>query len=104
MSQNFVVRNEEFICTNCGKTVYKHPHSCRDHCNYCLHSLHVDINPGDRLNPCKGTLIPIGFRIKNQKDQIVYKCQKCKQLVFNIIAPDDNKSLLIKISSIPWSV
>ena len=40
--------DEEFICENCGKKIEKLGYSCRDHCNYCLYSKHVDINPGDR--------------------------------------------------------
>ena len=44
----FTVIDEEFVCENCGKKVKKLGYSCRNHCPYCLHSKHVDINPGDR--------------------------------------------------------
>ncbi len=46
--KNFFEIDEEFICDNCGKQVPKLGYSCRNHCPYCLHSKHVDKNPGDR--------------------------------------------------------
>ena len=41
----FTEIDESFICENCGKKVEKLGYSCRNHCPYCLHSKHVDINP-----------------------------------------------------------
>ncbi len=49
----FVKNDKSFICINCGKKVEKLKYTSRDHCNYCLYSLHVDITPGDRENDCK---------------------------------------------------
>ena len=46
--RKFTEIDEEFICENCGKTVEKLGYTCRNHCNYCLYSKHVDINPGDQ--------------------------------------------------------
>ena len=43
----FTEIDEEFVCENCGKKVPKLGYSCRNHCPYCLHSKHVDKNPGD---------------------------------------------------------
>ena len=51
--------DEEFVCDNCGKMVNKLNYTARDHCPFCLYSKHVDINPGDRLNKCRGLLKPI---------------------------------------------
>lgn len=99
----FIKNNQSFICVHCGKEVNKHPDSSRDHCNHCLYSLHVDINPGDRLNSCKGILEPIGLKISNGKTQIVYKCQKCRQIVFCIKSEDDNSEELIKLSNKIWT-
>lgn len=48
MGRKFFEIDEEFICENCGKKIEPLGYSCRNHCNYCLHSKHVDINPGDR--------------------------------------------------------
>ena len=50
----FTEIDEEFVCENCGKKVPKLGYSCRNHCPYCLHSKHVDKNPGDREEECHG--------------------------------------------------
>ena len=54
MKKKFFEIDEEFICENCGKHVPKLGYTCRNHCPYCLHSKHVDINPGDRAETCHG--------------------------------------------------
>ena len=58
--------DEGFICKHCGKEVLPLGYSSRDHCPYCLYSIHIDINPGDRQNTCLGMLRPIG--IEKYKD------------------------------------
>lgn len=97
--RNFTEIDEEFICENCGKKVEKLGYSCRNHCNYCLYSKHVDINPGDRLEECHGMLEPIGIEMNNKKGYvIVYKCKKCGAIRKNKAAKDDNMDLIIKLS------
>ena len=59
--------DEEFICDICNKKVPKLKYTARDHCPYCLHSKHVDINPGDRQNDCQGVLKPIDIEKFNDK-------------------------------------
>ena len=71
--------DENFICENCGKNVSKLVYSSRDHCPYCLYSKHVDINPGDRANECKGLLRPVGIEKFKDTFKILYICQKCKE-------------------------
>ncbi len=90
--------NEDFICENCGQFVSKSKYTARDHCPYCLYSKHVDINPGDRLNDCKGLLEPIGIEKFKDTYKIIYRCQKCHQNHKNIIHDDDNMDLIIKLS------
>ena len=90
--------DEEFICDNCHKKVNKLEYSSRDHCPYCLYSKHVDNNPGDRNNPCKGLLKPIGIEKYKDTYKILYKCEKCKKEHKNIVAKDDNIEELIKVS------
>ena len=75
----FRVNNQSFTCQNCGAENPPHPSSSRDHCRECLYGLHVDIDPGDRANLCKGILKPVGLKVKNKKKQIVYKCEKWKK-------------------------
>ena len=56
--KNFTKNDEGFICKNCGRKVEKLGYTSRDHCPYCLCSIHIDNNPGDRANDCKGILRP----------------------------------------------
>ena len=90
--------DEEFICENCHKHVDRLNYSSRDHCNYCLYSKHVDINPGDRLNECRGLLKPIGIEKHKDTFKIIYRCEKCRKTHKNIMARDDNMDLIIEIS------
>ena len=90
---------EFYICEHCGKEVSKLEYSARDHCPYCLYSKHVDINPGDRANPCKGLLKPIDIEKFKDTYKIIYKCNKCNEYHKNIIATDDDMNVIIDISS-----
>lgn len=96
--KNFRKLDEEFICERCGKHVKKLNYTSRDHCPYCLYSKHVDINPGDRTNTCKGLLKPIEIEKFKDTYKIVYKCEKCEQIHKNIIAKDDDFNTIINIS------
>lgn len=96
--KNFSKLDEEFICENCGKDVKKLNYTSRDHCPYCLHSKHVDINPGDRANTCKGLLAPIEIEKFKNTYKIIYKCKKCDQIHKNVIATDDDFDKIIDLS------
>ena len=96
--KKFKKNNTGFICAHCGNNVPLHPTSSRDHCNHCLWSLHVDVNPGDRANECKSLMKPIGLKIYNRKKQIVYECINCKNRQNCIVAPDDNVDKVIELS------
>lgn len=94
----FTKLDEEFVCENCKQEIEKLNYTTRDHCNHCLYSKHVDINPGDRQNPCKGLLKPIGIEKFKNTYKIIYKCEKCNQIHKNIMANDDNMDLIIELS------
>lgn len=96
--KNFKKLDEGFICENCGKKVEPLGYTSRNHCPYCLHSLHVDVNPGDRLNMCKGLLKPIGIETKKGEYVILFKCQRCGFEGRNKMANDDDYSQILKIS------
>ena len=91
--------DEGFICEHCKKEVFPLKYSSRDHCPYCLYSKHVDINPGDRNNTCKGLLKPIEIEKYKDTYKIIYQCEKCHQIHKNIIAKDDDMNEIIKISA-----
>lgn len=94
----FSKNDEKFICENCNKEVNPLNYTSRDHCPYCLYSKHVDINPGDRLNECKGLLVPIGIEKFKNTYKIIYKCNKCNIIHKNIMAMDDDMDKIIEIS------
>ena len=96
--KRFNMINEDFICEHCGMEIKKADKTARDHCYYCLYSKHVDINPGDRSNPCRGLLEPIGIEKFKDTYKIIYKCKKCGNVHKNIIANDDNMDLIIELS------
>lgn len=101
-SKKFKMIDENFICQVCGREVDRLGYTARDHCPFCLSSLHVDINPGDRKSDCHGILEPIGIEnAKKGQYKIVYKCNKCGMVKKNIMAYDDNMDLIIKIMASP---
>ena len=98
--KRFTKIDEEFICDNCGNKVEKLGYTSRDHCPKCLHSKHVDINPGDRLETCHGDLVPISVELNSKKGYvIVYKCKDCGKIRKNKAAEDDNMELIIELTS-----
>ena len=96
--KKFNMIDDEFICINCNKKVSKLNYTARDHCPFCLYSKHVDIDPGDRQNNCKGMLKPIGIEKFKDSYKIIYKCEKCGKHHKNIMAKDDNLDLIIELS------
>ncbi|MBQ8472206.1 MAG: RNHCP domain-containing protein [Bacilli bacterium] len=97
--KRFNMIDEDFICENCGYEVKKLNYTARDHCPNCLYSKHLDINPGDRLNTCKGLLEPIKLEKFKDTYKIIYKCKNCGEFHKNKIARDDNMDLIIKLTS-----
>jgi len=84
--------NSGFICKNCKKQVEAiKKGSIRNHCPFCLCSLHVDNSIGDRLNPCKGIMYAVFIEYNTKKTwQILHKCSKCGYIRKNILADDDD--------------
>lgn len=78
--------------------------SSRNHCPFCLWSLHVDINPGDRANECRGELEPISATPDPKKGYVItHKCTKCGALsrnkaAYGNVAQPDDLNLLIALT------
>ncbi|MGI5841921.1 MAG: RNHCP domain-containing protein [Christensenellales bacterium] len=97
--KTFSKNDQNFICLNCKKEVSKLGYSSRNHCPYCLHSLHVDVNPGDRASDCKGVLEPVFIETNSQKGYIInFKCKKCGKVVRNKAAADDSIKAILDVS------
>ena len=76
--KRFTKNDDGFVCQNCRKEVLPLEYSSRDHCPYCLYSLHVDVMPGDRANPCRGLLRPVSAAPDPKKGFVIeYRCEKC---------------------------
>ncbi len=81
--KRFEVVNEGFVCEHCGADVPPTAQTTpRNHCPHCLWSKHVDVNPGDRANPCRGALRPIGIYTHSKKEYVIlHQCVKCGERV-----------------------
>jgi len=93
--KRFQRKKENFICEVCGKKVEGNGYT--NHCPYCLWSKHVDIWPGDRLNPCQGLMEPIKVFWKEGKWRLKHQCQKCGKVNTVITSSKDNRAVLIEI-------
>ncbi|WP_419719639.1 RNHCP domain-containing protein [Maritalea porphyrae] len=102
-------QNVSFECERCAHKIEKLSNgSFRNHCPACLWSKHVDILPGDRANPCKGLMEPIGLHWHPKKGwQIIHKCSICGHIGRNIAASNsiqpDNADILIALSQSVWT-
>jgi hypothetical protein len=97
--------NTGFACVHCAAPVPANTDGhYRNHCPYCLWSLHVDELPGDRASECRQPMEPIGLVEKSGKGwQVVHRCTACghrqpNRLVRDGESPDD----LDLVLSLPW--
>lgn len=91
-----------FKCSNCKKEITNNNFigtANRNHCPFCLWSLHVDLEiPGDRKSNCQGLMKPAELTFKKDGEiMIVHKCLKCGSVSKNRIAGDDNSEEILKI-------
>lgn len=101
-----------FTCKNCQKKIQtKGPIGTnnRNHCPFCLFSLHLDEkNAGDRKSKCKGKMKTIALTFKkNKKDKysknkkgelmLVHKCNTCAKYSINRLASDDDSKKILKL-------
>ena len=98
--KRFQKNDNGFTCVVCKSEVTPLGYTSRNHCPRCLSSLHVDIMPGDRANSCRGVLRPVQALPDAKKGFIiVFKCEKCGEVVRNKCAADDNMELIIKLTN-----
>lgn len=93
-----------FKCERCGRVV---PASVsgsehRNHCPWCLWSLHVDLRAHDRRSGCRGLMEPIAVWVRRGREwAIVHRCQRCGMIRSNRIVGDDNELLLMSMALRP---
>ena len=96
--------NDSFTCKVCGRLMT--PESAgsdhRNHCNNCLCSLHVDIEPGDRASDCGGIMEPVAVWVRKGGEwALIHRCRRCGTLSSNRVAADDNPMKLMSIAMRP---
>lgn len=95
---------DSFKCKVCGNLVTPENAGSdhRNHCPYCLSSLHVDNEPGDRESDCGGIMEPIAVWVrKNGEWAIIHRCKICGTLSSNRVAADDDPTKLMSIAMKP---
>ncbi len=96
---NPIRRDEAFVCAACGRDVTPGGSRVRDHCPYCLVSLHVDRVPGDREADCGGRLIAVGLELVGGNEVIGYRCSRCDTRNRVRAHPDDDRRALEALAS-----
>jgi hypothetical protein len=71
----FIRKKEDFICGNCGFGMKGNGFT--NHCSNCLWSKHVDVDPGDREEPCGGMMEPLEVKLEANKWGLIHVCAKC---------------------------
>ena len=93
-----------FTCTRCGKKVPAEAPGTehRNHCPWCLWSVHLDVQAGDRAAGCGGDLEPIAvWARRNGEWAVVYSCRECGAVRAGRIAGDDNELALMSLAVRP---
>ena len=81
-----------FTCAHCGRFVPERSHgtSQRNHCPFCLWSVHADIKPGDRASLCRAPMEPIAlWASEGDELRILHRCTGCGVIKPNRVAGDD---------------
>ena len=96
--------NDSFTCKVCGRLIVPEGAGSnhRNHCPNCLHSLHVDEEPGDRVSDCGGIMEPVGVWVRKGGEwAIIHRCHRCGKISSNRVAADDNPLKLMAIAVKP---
>lgn len=97
---------DSFTCKVCGRLVVSAGAGSahRNHCPYCLSSLHVDEEPGDRASDCGGIMDPVGVWVRKDGEwAVIHRCRRCGHLSSNRVAADDSPIKLMSIAMRPIS-
>ena len=91
----FTRTKEDFICEHCGEKVKGNGYT--NHCSKCLWGKHVDIEPGDRAEECRGMMEPVGAELVGGKFVLTHTCVKCGIVRRNKDAVLDDKGVILEI-------
>jgi hypothetical protein len=91
----FTRRVEDFTCEHCGAT--NTGDGWTNHCARCLHSKHVDVDPGDRAADCGGDMVPVDVQVERGERVLVHRCARCGVVRRCRTSPADNVDLMHQI-------
>ena len=67
----------------------------RNHCPFCLYSLHVDEEIGDRKSDCGGLMHAKAKMYKPDGEEgLVHECEECGKERKNRVAGDDDPKII----------
>jgi hypothetical protein len=95
MPKKFSRNKEDFKCKHCGYIAKGTGYT--NHCPKCLWSMHVDINPGDRKEKCRGMMEPIKIEYKRGEYILIHRCLKCHAIRKNTASPNDYPAILHRL-------
>jgi ribosomal protein L40E len=91
--KKFQRRIEDFTCEHCGAKVAGSGYT--NHCPKCLWSKHVDVNPGDRAEPCGGMMKPTAVEGTTPHYRLVQVCERCGATRRVNVAEEDNMEAIL---------
>ena len=100
-----MTNSQAFKCENCDKevTIVAPGTKNRNHCPFCLASLHVDNEIGDRASGCGGLMPATGKMYKPDGEEVlVHTCVKCGMVRKNRVAGDDSYSEIEKLAEVDF--
>ena len=95
-----------FACRRCHRHIGEDAPGTahRNHCPFCLWSVHLDERPGDRRSPCNGGMEPIAVWVRPDEEwALVHRCGTCRVVRVNRVAGDDNEMALLSIAARPMA-
>ncbi len=95
MSSIFKKKVENFTCEQCGTVVFGDGYT--NHCPECLWSKHVDQNPGDRAETCRGLMKPRNVEVNGGEMSIIHQCISCRKKQKNRRGYHDNHLAILKV-------
>ena len=96
-----------FRCQHCSREVSSAAWgtSHRNHCPWCLWSVHKDEQVGDRRSACGGGMEPIAIWVRDRSEwALVHRCGTCHTLRVNRIAGDDYEPALLSLAARPMAM
>lgn len=96
---NPVRMDQAFTCVSCGRDAPLGGARVRNHCPWCLCSLHLDHVPGDRASACGGQMTPVGVERRGDDWILHHRCVACGATGRVRSHPTDDPAALARVSA-----